>query len=52
MILVMVMFWPAIWAGTLMTAALAGDVIRQTRKPTSPAWPTLARGRATRDVVR
>jgi hypothetical protein len=38
LVLVLVMFWPAIWAGMLMVIALAGDVIRQTRRQTPPAW--------------
>jgi hypothetical protein len=37
MILVVVMLWPAIWAGTLLLVALAGDLIRLTRKAKSPA---------------
>jgi hypothetical protein len=36
-VLVVVMFWPAIWAGMLMVIALAGDVLRQTKRRT-PAW--------------
>jgi len=31
-IVFVVLLWPAIWAGALLVAALAGDVIRQTRK--------------------
>jgi hypothetical protein len=34
---VVVMLWPAIWASALGIAAFAGDVIRQTKKQTSPA---------------
>jgi hypothetical protein len=30
-----VLLWPAIWAGALMAVALAGDVIRQTKKADS-----------------
>jgi hypothetical protein len=37
-IVVVVMLWPAIWAAALAIVALAGDVIRQTRIRTSPAW--------------
>ena len=37
-VLVVVMLWPAIWAGSLLVVAFAGDVIRHTRKRTSPAW--------------
>jgi hypothetical protein len=40
--LVIVMLWPAIWGGALLIVALAGDVIRQTKKRTSPAWRKLA----------
>ena len=29
---VVVMMWPAIWAAALVTVALAGDLMRQTRK--------------------
>ena len=29
------LLWPAIWAGAYMTVALAGDLIRQTRKQRS-----------------
>jgi len=29
-VLVVVMLWPAIWAGALMIVALAGDLRRQT----------------------
>ena len=32
-IVFLVLLWPAIWAGALFAAALAGDVIRQMRKP-------------------
>ena len=41
-VLVAVMLWPAIWGGALLIVALAGDVIRQTTKRTSPAWRKLA----------
>ena len=37
MTLVAVMLWPAIWAGALLIAALARDLIRLTRKAKSPA---------------
>jgi hypothetical protein len=36
MILVVVMLWPAIWAGALLIIALAGDLIRLTKKAKSP----------------
>jgi hypothetical protein len=35
---VVVMLWPVIWAVALMIRALTGDVIRQTKKRTPPAW--------------
>jgi hypothetical protein len=41
-ILVVVMLWPAIWAGALMIGAFAGDVIRHRRMRTSPAWRKVA----------
>jgi hypothetical protein len=41
-ILVLVMLWPAIWAGTLMIGAFAGDVIRHCKMRTSPAWRKVA----------
>jgi hypothetical protein len=37
MILVVVMLWPAIWAGMLLIVAFAGDLIRLTKKAKSPA---------------
>jgi hypothetical protein len=37
MTLVVVMLWPAIWAGALLIAALAGDLIGLTNKAKSPA---------------
>jgi hypothetical protein len=37
MTLVVVMLWPAIWAGALLVVALAGDVIRQTKTHTARA---------------
>jgi len=37
-IVFVVMLWPAIWAGALMVVSLAGDVIRQSKLRTSPAW--------------
>ena len=40
--LVVVLLWPAIWAGTGLIVALAGDVLRQARKRTSPAWRKVA----------
>jgi len=40
--LVVVLLWPAIWAGTGMIVALAGDVLRQIKKRTSPAWRKVA----------
>jgi hypothetical protein len=41
-ILVVVMFWPAIWAGAGLIVALTGDVLRQAKKRTSPAWRKVA----------
>jgi hypothetical protein len=41
-ILFVVMLWPAIWAGALLTMAFAGDVMRQARARTSPAWRKVA----------
>jgi hypothetical protein len=35
--LVVVMLWPAIWAGALLSVAFAGDVTRQFKKRPSPA---------------
>jgi len=37
-----VMLWPAIWAGALLIVALAGDVLRQSKRRTSPAWRKVA----------
>jgi len=37
MILVVVMLWPAVWAGMLLTVALSADLIRLTKKAKSPA---------------
>ncbi|HUK34036.1 MAG TPA: hypothetical protein VLV86_09015 [Vicinamibacterales bacterium] len=42
-ILVLVMLWPAIWAGALTIGAFAGDVIRHSKMRTSPAWRKVAR---------
>ena len=36
-ILVLVMLWPAIWAGASFIVAFAGDVIRHRRERMSPA---------------
>jgi len=41
-ILVLVMLWPAIWAGALMIGALAGDVVRHTKRRASPAQRKVA----------
>jgi len=40
--LVVVMLWPAIWAGAGLIVALVGDVRRQAKKRTSSAWRTVA----------
>jgi hypothetical protein len=40
--LVVVMLWPALWAGALLIVALAGDVIRQSKLRTSPAQRKVA----------
>jgi hypothetical protein len=36
-VLVIVMLWPAIWAGALLIVAFTGDMIRHAGKRTSPA---------------
>jgi hypothetical protein len=36
MVTFVVMLWPAIWAAALMVVSLAGDVIRQRKRRTSP----------------
>jgi hypothetical protein len=41
-VLVVVMFSPVIWAGTLMIVALAGDVRRQSTSRMPPAWRNVA----------
>jgi len=33
---VLVMLWPAIWAGALLAAAFAGDLIRQAKTQPAP----------------
>ncbi|HJZ75276.1 MAG TPA: hypothetical protein VKE51_26260 [Vicinamibacterales bacterium] len=35
-VLVLVLLWPAIWAGALLAAAFAGDLIRRTRPQPAP----------------
>ncbi len=35
--LIVVMLWPAIWAGVSISVALAGDRIRHAKQATSPA---------------
>ena len=42
-VLVIVMLWPAIWAGLLLLVAFAGDMIRHAGKRTSPAWREVIR---------
>ena len=37
---VVLMLWPAIWAGALLTVAFAGDLIRQTKVRTIPVRRT------------
>jgi len=37
-VLVVVLLWPAIWAAAAFLAALAGDVFRERRGETPPAW--------------
>jgi len=41
-ILVVVLLWPAIWAAALMVVALAGDVVRHTKRRASPAQARVA----------
>jgi hypothetical protein len=41
-IVFVVMLWPAIWAAALMVVSLAGDVIRQGKRRTPPAWRKVA----------
>jgi hypothetical protein len=40
--LVVVMLWPAIWAGAGLIVAFTGDVLRQAKKRTSSAWRKVA----------
>jgi len=42
-VVVLVMLWPAIWAGALLTGALAGDLIRQTKAQAAVTPRTLIR---------
>jgi len=48
MTLFIVMLWPAIWAAALMTAALAGDVMRQTANTSRVAESVLTAGKELR----